>query len=717
MTPAGPSAAGPPHPEPSAAGAKRAVNYLARGEPMVWMTGMALTICAGMIIALLGIVLLGGVSTFWPRPIHLVELASGERLLGVAGREEPTTVTRQQSAEYLRAVAEGELDGEHITPDGRPLSRLYRVGNREVLGQPFRWVLLPDVRRVELPRNALLLERQEWGVWIGLPAGIAEVREVVVPAAEAGSLEQEGQAERDGVTRRVERRVIGPTEDGTAVRVRETAYLAEGEEETLALFRDLYPQAVARRREIEHLKKVDIGRVNDAMDGLRLDVRLAEIRHASGTISDERLGAVREKASQREAELRAEHERLSRRIEEIEREDSRWRFIIRDVSTGQFAPVAQSLPDEPMRLSQIVRAVPANALSVPAKVGVYISRWREFLLDEPRESNTEGGVFPVIFGTVVMTILLSVAVVPMGVIAALYLREYARQGPLVSLVRIAVNNLAGVPSIVYGVFGLGFFCYTVGRYVDAGPEHPWSAGPWLLASVGLLALAAAALAAHAGAKPRPGVPATRRNRACGMLAFTLWIGAASLLILLLATTPFFKGLFRANLPTATYGTKGILWSSLTLALMTLPVVIVATEEAISAVPRSMREASYGCGASKWQTIRRVVLPRAAPGIMTGMILAMARGAGEVAPLMLVGAVKLAPRLPVDASFPYLHPERSFMHLGFHIYDLAFQSPDSEAARPQVWTTTLLLITVIVVLNMTAILIRARLRARFVTGHF
>src|SRR5207302_10337634 len=161
----------------------------------------------------------------------------------------------------------------------------------------------------------------------------------------------------------------------------------------------------------------------------------------------------------------------------------------------------------------------------------------------------------------------------------------------------------------------------------------------------------------------------------------------------------------------TYGTGGMLWASLTLALLTLPVVIVATEEALAAVPRSMREGSYACGASKWQTIWRIVLPRSMPGILTGMILAMARGAGEVAPLMLVGAVKASQELPVDRVFPYVHAERSFMHLGFHIYDVSSQSQDSEAARPMVYTTTLLLILIIVALNLAAVLVRARLRRR------
>jgi phosphate transport system permease protein len=213
-------------------------------------------------------------------------------------------------------------------------------------------------------------------------------------------------------------------------------------------------------------------------------------------------------------------------------------------------------------------------------------------------------------------------------------------------VRIAVNNLAGVPSIVWGVFGLGFFCYVVGARIDEAfyPEYVSQHQP-------------------------------------------------------------------------VFGTGGLMWASLTLALLTLPVVIVATEEALAAVPNSMREGSYACGASKWQTIRRIVLPRALPGIMTGMILAMARGAGEVAPLMLVGAVKIAPQLPIDGDAPFVHPSRSFMHLGFHIYDLGFQSPDSEAAQPMVFATTLLLISLVAILNILAIRLRSRLRKRFGASQF
>ncbi len=294
--------------------------------------------------------------------------------------------------------------------------------------------------------------------------------------------------------------------------------------------------------------------------------------------------------------------------------------------------------------SELMDVFPSNRAGFFRRLGEAFHRVWKFLSEDPREANTEGGVFPAIFGTVVMTLIMSLFVTPLGVIAAIYLREYAKQGLLVRIVRICVNNLAGVPSIVFGVFGLAFFVYFVGGGVD-------------------------------------------------------------------------RWLFADRLPTPTYGTPGILWASLTLALLTLPVVIVATEEALSAVPRGVREAALACGASKWQTIQRVVLPASLPGILTGVILAMARGAGEVAPLMLVGVVKLAPTLPMDAIAPFVHPERKFMHLGFHIYDLGFQSPDAEAAKPVVYATALLLIVVVVLLNLAAITIRNRIRRKFAVSQF
>lgn len=295
--------------------------------------------------------------------------------------------------------------------------------------------------------------------------------------------------------------------------------------------------------------------------------------------------------------------------------------------------------EKTIALADIVRCYQPNSMSWLAKWRYYGTRLRELLFAEPRESNTEGGLFPAIFGTIMLIFLMSILSFPLGVIAGIYLREYAKDGYLVKMVRIAVNNLAGIPSIVYGIFGLGFFVYGVGGQID-------------------------------------------------------------------------QLFFPENLPTPTFGTGGILWASLTLGLLTVPVVIVATEEALGAIPPGIREGSQALAATKFQTLTRILLPIASPGILTGFILAMARAAGEVAPLMITGVVKLAPALPLDGSFPYLHLDRKFMHLGFHIYDIGFQSPNVEAAKPMVYVTTLLLILIVLIMTSTAIYLRNRMRERF-----
>jgi len=301
--------------------------------------------------------------------------------------------------------------------------------------------------------------------------------------------------------------------------------------------------------------------------------------------------------------------------------------------------LATARSEQRIALSQIVRVTQPNALDGWGKVRLYVRQLWAFLSQPPRNANTEGGVFPAIFGTALMTFLMTLMVTPLGTLAALYLHEYAKSGLLTRLIRIAVHNLAGVPSIVYGVFGLGFLVYFLGGNID-------------------------------------------------------------------------RLLFAGQLPAPTFGTPGLLWASLTLALLTLPVVIVSTEEGLARVPRTLREASLALGATQAETLWRVVLPMASPALMTGVILALARAAGEVAPLMLVGAVKLAPTLPLDGTYPYLHLEQKFMHLGFHIYDLAFQSPNIEAARPLVYATAALLVGLIVLLNLSAVLLRSRLRERY-----
>ncbi|WP_017445046.1 phosphate ABC transporter permease PstA [Gayadomonas joobiniege] len=280
-----------------------------------------------------------------------------------------------------------------------------------------------------------------------------------------------------------------------------------------------------------------------------------------------------------------------------------------------------------------------NQMNFWQKSKFFVQRFIDFVSDYPREANTRGGVFPAIFGTVLMVLLMSLLVAPMGVIAAIYLHEYAGNNWLTRIIRIAVINLAGVPSIVYGVFGLGFFVYFVGTGID-------------------------------------------------------------------------EIFFSEQLPSPTFGSPGILWSALTLAILTLPIVIVTTEEGLSRIPVSIREGSYALGANRSETIWRVILPMASPAIMTGLILAVARAAGEVAPLMLVGVVKMAPTLPLDNVFPYLHLDRQFMHLGFHIYDLGFQSSQIEAVRPMVFATAFLLILIVVFLNLAAVSLRNRLNYKY-----
>ena len=489
-------------------------------------------------------------------------------------------------------VRMGEVTRREIIPSAADSAdgtgeerRLFRTGNFELTGEHFVWVRDSERVSERQPEWAMLIERESWGRFYGNLAGFR-----------------------------------GPGGD-----------VRESPAEAWAAYEQAMPEVARRRARRRQLETHDIGKVNGRLEEARLAVRRAEMK--SGADSPAHRSAVaRQDAVQEHAT--AEYERIRAAIRELN--DANEPYALRLLTADGKEKI---LP-----LADIIRAVPANRLNRWGRVRVYVGRWMEFLRDDPREANSEGGVFPAIFGTVVMTLVMSLAVAPFGVMAALYLREYAGGGPFVSAVRISINNLAGVPSIVFGVFGLGFFCYLAGAGLD-----------------------------------------------------TLF--------------------FSEKLPTPTFGKGGVLWAALTLALMTLPVVIVATEEALAAVPNSMREGSYACGASKWQTIRRIVLPRALPGIMTGMILAMARGAGEVAPLMLVGAVKLAPELPMDLTAPFLHLERSFMHLGFHIYDLGFQSQNSEAAKPMVYTTTLLLIAVIFILNILAVRIRTRLRSKFVTAAF
>jgi phosphate transport system permease protein len=407
-------------------------------------------------------------------------------------------------------------------------------------------------------------------------------------------------------------RVVGLKQDGELLEAADV----------WSAFEQRLERATALRDQIRDLEKDAIGRVNYRLERLRLAER--ELQFEGATNPADYADIERERAA-----LEAEYQALESELHSLNT------AIVRD------AVIVQTADDREVELPMrtIIDAWMPNAMNGLQRLGHYLHKAWSFLSDDPREANTEGGIFPAIYGTILMVLLMTVVVTPFGVVAGVYLKEYARQGPLTRTVRIAVNNLAGVPSIVYGVFGLGFLVYTVGGTID-------------------------------------------------------------------------QLFFEAALPSPTYGTGGLFWASLTLALLTLPVVIVSTEEGLARIPRSIREGSLALGATQWETLWRTIIPMASPGIMTGLILAVARAAGEVAPLMLVGVVKLAPSLPLDGNSPFLHPERKFMHLGFHIYDVGFQSPNVEAARPLVYATALLLVVVILLLNLVAIHVRNGLREKY-----
>lgn len=454
-----------------------------------------------------------------------------------------------------------------------------KIGNRDLYGLDFKWVDDDQIVTTTYPKFAVVLERREWGNMYGF------IKEI--------------------------------TESGNVV--------CRGNEECWPVLEDQIPRYAKIADEIKSIQKGTIGGINAQIENLRLDIRGLEMK---GGDNSEEILKIQTKIKEEEEKYKEQEEILSSLYTEFNKE----KIVMASVDGRE----------KEMPAGNIVRAYRPNDMSWFQKTSFYLSKVWEFISAEPREANTEGGVFPAIFGTVLMVLIMSVVVLPFGVVAALYLREYAKQGVLVRIVRICVNNLAGVPSIVFGVFAVGFFIYGMGSTIDSI-------------------------------------------------------------------------FFREALPNPTYGTGGILWASLTLALLTVPVVIVATEEGLAAVPKEIRDGSLALGATKFETTWKIVIPSAMPAILTGLILAIARATGEVAPLMITGVVKLAPQLPIDGYFPYMHLERKFMHLGFHIYDVGFQSPNVEAAKPMVYTTAMLLILIVVALNLTAIIIRNRLRKKYTTS--
>ncbi|SFB81428.1 phosphate ABC transporter permease PstA [Pseudoalteromonas denitrificans] len=385
---------------------------------------------------------------------------------------------------------------------------------------------------------------------------------------------------------------------------------------------ELVERAVSLNEQALDLQNGAIGHINYELERARLKQRSYEL---NGELTQERI----QEYEKFKAEQKAQYDTLEKALFKLRDQAKRDQVIVKDMR-GEMVKIP---------LYQVLDFTFPNDMGFFSKLGQYFIQLGKFVSDDPREANTEGGVFPAIFGTVFMVMLMAVIVTPFGVVAAIYLHEYAAKNAVTKMIRIAVINLAGVPSIVYGVFGLGFFVYMLGGSLD-------------------------------------------------------------------------QLFYPEALPGPTFGTPGVMWSALTLAILTLPVVIVSTEEGLSRIPSSIRQGSLALGATKAETLWRIIVPMASPAIMTGLILAVARAAGEVAPLMLVGVVKMAPTLPLDGNFPFMHLDRKFMHLGFHIYDVGFQSPNVEAARPLVYATAFLLVSVIIALNITAIGVRNHLREKF-----
>ena len=544
-------------------------TWFKSGTPWIWMNAGAVSIAVIMTLGLLMVIAVRGLGHFWPADV----VQATYQIPGQEARLMAGEISRMEEVSRSRLAA----SGMPVDPQGSEFMtrELFKVGNRDLYGADFTWVVGEWLSNPSTPENLTVLERREWGNFYGY----------LVNVKESGELIAEGDASWPVLLERIAR------------------------VETL-------------HEQLVRIEKKDIGRINAGLERIRLQTRKLELQGKLTEVAQAELAAER-------AQWDAEYKVLESKLIALHEAFNRDSVTLRSADGREIT----------ITLGKVVRAFQPNAMGVGEKVGFYFAKLWEFVSDEPREANTEGGVFPAIFGTVMMTLIMAVIVTPFGVVAAIYLREYAKQGPLTRVIRIAVNNLAGVPAIVYGVFGLGFFVYVLGGSLD-------------------------------------------------------------------------RMFFPEAAPAPTFGTPGLLWASLTLAILTLPVVIVATEEGLARIPRAVREGSLALGATKVETLWRVVLPMASPAMMTGLILAVARAAGEVAPLMLVGVVKLAPSLPVDGNYPYLHLDQKIMHLGFHIYDVGFQSPNVEAARPLVYATALLLVLVIVVLNLSAVYIRNHLREKY-----
>ena len=552
------------------------VQWCRGGEPLIWVNASAVSISVVSVIGLLLLLAIRGFGHFWPADIL-------QATYQLPDQQQQKIIGEIVETETI-AIEQIRASGVSIQTDSSFVTRsLIKQGNRDVSGIDFSWVINDYLTQRSYPNELMVIERREWGNVYGYLSAVKEAHNTVVDT----------QTDETNTWLQLRQRMV----------------------RTLTLF-----------EKIETIEKGEIASINYQLERLRLRLRGLALKP---TLSEKKRYQQKAEIHEEQAQLEQQYAQLQTSLSQL------YNAINRD-------SVLVTLSDDSqleVPLAKVITVYQPNSMSWYQKTLIYVERFYHFLSDDPREANTEGGIFPAIFGTVMMVLLMSIMVTPLGVIAAVYLREYAKQGLLTRIVRIAVNNLAGVPSIVYGVFGLGFFVYFLGAKMD-------------------------------------------------------------------------QVSFQESLPAPTFGTPGLLWASLTLALLTLPVVIVATEEGLSRIPRSLREASLALGATKAETLWRIVLPMASPAMMTGLILAVARAAGEVAPLMLVGVVKLAPSLPLDGNYPYMHLDQKFMHLGFHIYDVGFQSPNVEASRPLVYATALLLVIIIALLNFSAVALRNHLRERY-----
>lgn len=551
-------------------------DWTKSGSPWIWLNAGAVAISVIMVVSLVGLIAVRGLAHFWPADVLEATYTQQDQSQKIVGE---IVQSEQVSASQLRD------SGLNVAAGIDSLQRdLLKTGNRDIGGIDFTWVLEKNLSDKSYPPMLFTAERYEWGNLYGYLRSLKQGDNTV--------------ASHSGYKKSKEYLALWQT------------------------FNESLNRASSIRKNIYQIEKNDIGSINHELERLRLKERRLKLDGVTQGIELDKINQQREVL---DTAYKALEQNLISLYKDINRDS-----ITVEVSTGAVIDVP---------VANLVRTFRANDMNKLQKIQHYIEKVWEFVSEDPREANTEGGIFPAIFGTVMMVILMSLMVTPFGVVAAVYLSQYAKQGFTTRLIRIAVNNLAGVPSIVYGVFGLGFFVYLLGGSLD-------------------------------------------------------------------------QLFYPEALPAPTFGTGGLLWASITLALLTVPVVIVATEEGLSRIPSSLKEGSLALGATKAETLWKVILPMTSPAMMTGVILAIARAAGEVAPLMLVGVVKLAPTLPLNANYPYLHLDQKIMHLGFHIYDVGFQSPNVEAARPLVYATAFLLILVIALLNLSAVAIRNRLREKY-----